>query len=338
MSVENISPQSFNCSTTGASAIETADKKHQGTQALFADDVVGALTTIRDYIRYAISCFNQADVFYGHGTDNAWDEAVQLVLKTVHLPWDMSDVVMDSGLTLTERRLILSRIKSRVVNRTPAAYLVGEAWFMGLPFYVDERVLVPRSPIAEMIENGFQPWLKADPVTDILDLCTGSGCIGIASALVFPEARVDLVDLSEDALEVAAINIEKHSLAGRVSCIQSDVFENVTKKYQVIVSNPPYVDAKDISEMPQEFRNEPRLGLAAGEDGLDIVRRILAEARRHLTDDGILIVETGNSWEALEAAYPEVPFTWIEFEHGGHGVFIMSAAELDQYKAQLLQP
>lgn len=281
-----------------------------------------------------MSCFNKANVFYGHGTDNPWDEAVQLVLNTVNLPWDMSDVVMDSRLTPTERALILSRFKRRVVDRVPSAYLMGEAWFMGLPFYVDERVLVPRSPIAELIENGFQPWLQTESVTDILDLCTGSGCIGIAAAMVFPDAQVDLVDLSPDALDVAAINIKKHDLVGRVKTIQSDVFQSVTKKYQIIVSNPPYVDANDIAEMPKEFHSEPQMGLAAGEDGLDIVRKILSDARQHLTDDGILIVETGNSWEALDAAYPEVPFTWLEFEYGGHGVFVISAAELDHYQAQ----
>lgn len=335
MSVENLVRQSSNNDSKGMLTISACDKQSADTMALFSDEVIGSLSTIRDYIRYAMSCFNQANIFYGHGTDNPWDEAVQLVLNTVHLPWDMSDVVMDSRLTLSEKEHILSRLKSRVVDRVPSAYLMREAWFMGLPFYVDERVLVPRSPIAEMIENGFQPWLQADPVTDILDLCTGSGCIGIASALVFSDANVDLVDLSKDALDVAAINVEKHHLTDRVRLIQSDVFESVTKQYQVIVSNPPYVDAKDIAEMPQEFHNEPQMGLAAGIDGLDIVRTILAEARQHLTDDGILIVETGNSWEALERAYPEVPFTWIEFEHGGHGVFIISAAELDQYKAQL---
>lgn len=300
--------------------------------AIFADNIAESLSTIRDYIRYAVSCFNEAGVFYGHGTDNAWDEAVQLILNTVHLPWDMSDVVMDSTLTLPERKRILAKLKRRVIDRVPSAYLMGEAWFMGLPFYVDERVLVPRSPIAEMIENEFQPWLQADNIVDILDLCTGSGCIGIASGMIFPGANVDLADLSEDALEVAGININKHQVAERVHTIHSDLFQNVTKKYQLIVSNPPYVDAKDISEMPEEFHQEPAMGLAAGFDGLDIVHRILRDARQYMTDDGLLIVETGNSCDALDDAYPEVPFTWIEFEFGGHGVFIISAAELDQYQ------
>ena len=299
---------------------------------LFADNIAESLSTIRDYIRYGVSCFNQADIFYGHGTDNAWDESVQLVLNTVHLSWNMSDVVMDSTLTITERKCILAKLKRRVVDRVPSAYLMGEAWFMGLPFYVDERVLVPRSPIAEMIENEFQPWLQAGNVIDILDLCTGSGCIGIASGMVFPEANVDLVDLSEEALEVAAINIKKHEVEDRVHIIKSDVFQNVSKKYQLIVSNPPYVDAKDIAEMPEEFHQEPAMGLAAGVDGLDIVHRILKDARQYMTDDGLLIVETGNSCDALDEAYPDVPFTWIEFEFGGHGVFIISAAELDQYQ------
>ncbi len=335
MSVENLASQSSNSDPSGVLTIDPCDQQIVDTKELFSDEVVSSLSTIRDYIRYAMSCFNHANIFYGHGTDNPWDEAVQLVLNTVHLPWDMSDVVMDSRLTKAEKERILSRLKSRVVDRVPSAYLMREAWFMGLPFYVDERVLVPRSPIAEMIENGFQPWLKVNPVTEILDLCTGSGCIGIASAVMFADAHVDLVDLSKDALDVAAVNVEKHRLTGRVGLIQSDVFSNVTKQYQIIVSNPPYVDANDIAEMPQEFHNEPQMGLAAGIDGLDIVRKILSEARQYLTDDGILIVETGNSWVALEVAYPGVPFTWIEFEHGGHGVFIMSAAELDQYNALL---
>lgn len=301
-------------------------------EALFTDNIVESLTTIRDYIRYGVSCFNQSEIFYGHGTDNAWDEAVQLILNTVHLSWDMSDVVMDSKLTITERKNILAKLKLRVIDRVPSAYLMGEAWFMGLPFYVDERVLVPRSPIAEMIENEFRPWLQAERVVDVLDLCTGSGCIGIATGMVFPEANVDLVDLSEEALEVAAINVKKHEVADRIHLIQSDLFQNVSKKYQLIVSNPPYVDAKDISEMPEEFHREPQIGLAAGFDGLDIVHRILKDARQYMTDDGLLIVETGNSCDALDEAYPDIPFTWIEFEFGGHGVFIMSSAELDQYQ------
>jgi len=324
MSVENSAPKLGSSRSNANSQLSL--------ETLFADDIVESLSTIRDYIRYGVSCFNQAEIFYGHGTDNAWDEAVQLILNTVHLPWDMSDVVMDSRLTLAERKNILEKLKRRVIDRVPSAYLMGEAWFMGLPFYVDERVLVPRSPIAEMIENEFQPWLQAENVVDILDLCTGSGCIGIASGMIFPEANVDLVDLSEEALEVAAINVKKHGVEDRIHLIQSDLFQNVSKKYQLIVSNPPYVDAKDISEMPAEFHQEPEMGLAAGFDGLDIVHRILKNARQYMTDDGLLIVETGNSCDALDEAYPEIPFTWIEFEFGGHGVFIISAAELDQYQ------
>ncbi|WP_293745862.1 50S ribosomal protein L3 N(5)-glutamine methyltransferase [uncultured Paraglaciecola sp.] len=293
--------------------------------------LLSELISVRDYIRWGASRFGEAGLFMGHGTDNAWDEAVQLVLFALHLPQDSGREVLDGRLSLCERKAVIDVLSRRISERIPAAYITNEAWFCGQPYFVDERVLVPRSPIAELIDNEFEPWLAQEPAR-ILDLCTGSGCIGIASGMIFPEANIDLVDLSEEALEVAAINIKKHGVEDRVHLIQSDLFQNVSKKYQLIVSNPPYVDAKDISEMPEEFHQEPKMGLAAGIDGLDIVHRILKDARQYMTDDGLLIVETGNSCDALDDAYPEIPFTWIEFEFGGHGVFIISAAELDQYQ------
>jgi ribosomal protein L3 glutamine methyltransferase len=213
----------------------------------------------------------------------------------------------------------------------PLPYLLGEALFMGLSFKVNENVLIPRSPIAELIENGFAPWVVHEDVNRILDLCTGSGCIGIAAAFEFPAATVDLSDLSADALEIASENIQAHLLQDRVSVIQSDVFENIEGRYDIIVTNPPYVDAGDMHSMPDEFRHEPEMALACGEDGLDIVRVILREAREYLTENGILVVEVGNSWMALEALFPDIIFNWVEFEHGGGGVFIMMAEELDLY-------
>lgn len=204
---------------------------------------------------------------------------------------------------------------------------------MGMPFHVDERVLVPRSPIGELIERGLQPWLGDTAVNRILDLCTGSGCIGIGAATVFEEADVDLADISSDALDVAASNIVFHDLQDRVRTVRSDVFDNIEGRYDVILSNPPYVDASDLAGMPEEYRHEPELGLAAGEDGLDIAHRIIAGALDHLTENGLLVVEVGNSWVALEQAYPDLPFTWLAFENGGDGVFAISANELRQWRA-----
>ncbi|MCP5160415.1 MAG: 50S ribosomal protein L3 N(5)-glutamine methyltransferase [Hahellaceae bacterium] len=288
------------------------------------------LITIRDYIRFAVSRFNEADLFYGHGTDNAWDEAVYLVLRTLYLPWDIDRSLLDSRLTMVEREVVLGNILRRIENRLPSAYILGEGWFMGLPFNVTQDVLVPRSPISELIQADFQPWMQQAPER-ILDLCTGSGCIGIACAYQYPEAEVVLSDISAEALLVAESNIDRHKLRDRVQAIQSDVFDNLEGRFDLIVSNPPYVDAGDIAGMPAEFHSEPMLGLAAGDDGLDIARRILREARNYLSEEGLLVVEVGNSWEALEAAYPDVPFTWVEFENGGLGVFIMTAQELDMY-------
>ncbi|MCK7548547.1 50S ribosomal protein L3 N(5)-glutamine methyltransferase [Marinobacter koreensis] len=292
------------------------------------------LQTVRDYLRFASSRFAASSLFFGHGTDNVWDEAVQLVMRSLHLPLENNTLFLDARLTREERTLIVDRINRRVNERVPLAYLLGEAWFMGMPFNVDERVLVPRSPIGELLENGLQPWLGDTPVTRVLDLCTGSGCIGIGAAMVFDEAEVDLSDISEDALAVAESNIELHGVGDRVRTVKSDVFASVTGKYDVILSNPPYVDAQDLASMPEEYRHEPELGLAAGQDGLDIAHRILAGAADHLTENGLLIVEVGNSWVALDEAYPELPFTWLEFENGGDGVFLLRAEDLRQALGQ----
>lgn len=290
------------------------------------------LHTVRDYLRYACSRFADSDLFFGHGTDNVWDEAVQLVMRSLHLPLENNTLFLDARLTSEERSRILDRIERRIRDRVPLAYLLGEAWFMGLPFKVDERVLVPRSPIGELLEKGLQPWLGATEVHRVLDLCTGSGCIGIAAAQVFEGAEVDLADISEDALAVARSNIDLHGVGDRVRAIRSDVFDRLDGQYDVILSNPPYVDAHDMASMPEEFRHEPELGLAAGEDGLDIAHRILARAAEFLTDNGLLIVEVGNSWVALDQAYPDLPLTWLEFENGGDGVFLLHAQDLRSWQ------
>ncbi|MDX1633139.1 MAG: 50S ribosomal protein L3 N(5)-glutamine methyltransferase [Marinobacter sp.] len=291
------------------------------------------LLSIRDLLRYATSRFASSELFYGHGTDNVWDEAVQLVMRSLHLPLENNTLFLDARLTRGERKMILERIDRRINDRIPVAYLLGEAWFMGLPFMVDERVLVPRSPFAEILEAGVQPWLSDQPVNRILDLCTGSGCIGIAAATVFEDAEVDLADISTDALAVAQANIAMHELGNRVRAVASDVFNAIEGRYDLILSNPPYVDAADLAAMPEEFRHEPVLGLAAGDDGLDIAHRILAGAADHLNPGGLLIVEVGNSWPALEAAYPDLPFIWLEFEQGGDGVFLLSAEDLTRWQA-----
>jgi ribosomal protein L3 glutamine methyltransferase len=291
------------------------------------------LRTLRDYIRWAVSRFQAEQLFFGHGTDNAWDEARQLVLGALHLPWEMSDGYLDCRLEDDEHAHLQALLKRRIEERVPTAYLLGEAWFCGLPFVVDERVLVPRSPIAELIEAHFAPWLPAEPAR-VLDLCTGSGCIGIACAYAFPEAEVVLADLSFEALEVANQNIERHGLEERVYCVQGDGFAGLPgQRFDLIVSNPPYVDAEDFADMPAEYQHEPAMGLACGDDGLDLVRRMLAEAADHLTERGLLIVEVGNSQVHVEALYPEVDFTWLEFERGGHGVFLLAAKQCREHQA-----
>lgn len=291
------------------------------------------LLTLRDHIRWAVSRFHAEQLFFGHGTDNAWDEARQLVLGALHLPWEMADNYLDCHLEDDERTHLQELLRRRIEQRVPVAYLLGQSWFCGLPFIVDERVLIPRSPIGQLIERRFEPWLAHDPAR-ILDLCTGSGCIGIACGYEFLEAEVVLADLSFEALEVANRNIEQHGLEERIYTVQSDGFDGLPKqRFDLIISNPPYVDAQDFADMPEEYHHEPTLGLACGDDGLDLVRRILAEAADHLTETGTLVIEVGNSQVHVEALYPEVDFTWLEFSEGGHGVFLLAARQCREYQA-----
>lgn len=297
--------------------------------------VIKQLDTIRDYMRWAVSRFTQAGIYYGHGTDNAWDEALQLVLHGLNLPADIGPQILDAKVTMEERQLLMVLFETRVIERIPVPYLTGTAWFAGLAFKVDERVIVPRSPFAELIENHFQPWLGDSHPHRVLDLCCGSACIGIAAAYFLPQVEVDVVDISEEALAVAQMNIEQHQMLERVFPMQSDVFDQLdsSAKYDIIISNPPYVDAEDIACMPAEYHHEPEISLASGEDGLDLTRRILAQASDYLTEDGLLFVEVGNSCLALEREFPQLPFTWLEFERGGLGVFMLRKQDLDAFNA-----
>lgn len=294
------------------------------------------LMTIQDFVRWGASRFNAAGLHFGHGTNNAIDEAAHLVLSGLHLEPGLPAGFRDCRLTPAERVVISDLIERRVVERLPAAYLTGRAWFAGLAFAVNQHVLVPRSPIAELIEAGFEPWIDAENIGRVLDLCTGSGCIGIAAAIHLPDADVDLVDISPAALEVARLNVERHGVGDRVRVLESDLFASLAgSRYDVIVSNPPYVSRAEFDTLPAEYHNEPSLGLLGGEDGLDLVARILYEAARYLTDDGILIVEVGNSAPTLEQRLPEVPFTWLEFERGGEGVFLLTREQLMQYQTHI---
>lgn len=287
------------------------------------------LNTVRDYLRYAVSAFNKAELFYGHGADNAWDEAVFLVTRTLNLAPDCDQSILDARLLPAECELLAENIQKRIDQRIPSAYILKEGWFAGMPFFVDERVLIPRSPIGELIEQKFSPWVRDEP-TRILDLCTGSGCIAIACAKVFENAEVDAVDVSDEALEVAKINVARHHLSDRVNLIKSDVFDKVEGRYDLIISNPPYVGAAEIAALPEEYKHEPEMALAGGhEDGLGIVENILANAGKHLNNNGILIVEVGNSAPALCDRHPDYPFVWLEFERGGHGVFLLMFEQFD---------
>ncbi len=290
-----------------------------------------AANTVAAYIAHAAERLEGAGVFFGHGTDNAYDEAAELVFFGANLRHEDAERVYEQPLTSVERERIDALIEQRVQSRIPAAYLTQRMWFAGHEFYVDERVLIPRSPIAELIEARFAPWVDAERVQAVLDIGTGSGCIAIAAALALPQARVDAADISEDALAVARINIEKHQLADRVRTIRSDVYAGLGEaRYDIILTNPPYVGREEMAELPDEYRREPELGLFGGDDGLDIVRRILAGAYSRLQPGGILIGEVGNTEVALEAAFPDVPFIWLEFERGGGGVFVLTYEELQR--------
>lgn len=290
------------------------------------------LLTLRDWVRWSASTFRGQGLFFGHGTDNALDEALELVLATLSLDHDLPESFLDARVTRAEAAELARRLRRRVEDRVPLAYVTGRAWFAGLEFEVNEQVLIPRSPIAELIEAQFAPWLDPEHVRSVLDLCCGSGCIGIACAYAFPEALVDLADISPAALEVAQRNIEKHGLEDRVRAVQSDVFAHLDdERYDLIVANPPYVSSGEMAQLPPEYLHEPRLGLEAGEDGMDVVSRILAGAPEHLGEGGILICEVGASADLLMARYPDVPFLWLEFERGGDGVFLLTAGQLAEF-------
>ncbi len=290
------------------------------------------LTTIIDFIRYAASRFSAAGVTFGHSYDNALDEATHLVLQTLQLPHDLSPAYGQARLVAEEKVALLALIERRITERMPIAYLTGKAWFAGLEFISDRRALVPRSPIAELILGGFSPWLDDRVVFRALDLCTGSGCIGIAMASHYPDWLVDLVDISDDALALARENIEYQDVGDRVRAISSDLFDGVRgERYDLIVSNPPYVTEDEYAAMPAEYAHEPRLGLTAGADGLDLALRILREAPEVLTEDGVLIVEVGESERALVELLPEVPFNWVEFAVGQMGVFVIDRGDLVEH-------
>ena len=292
------------------------------------------LKTIRDFIRYATTEFNKGGLYFGHGTDNAWDDAVYLILCALHLSHDITPAILDARLTQEEKNNITNLIDQRVTKRIPSAYLIHEARFAELSFYVDERVLIPRSPIAELIEKHFEPWMDSEHINCILDLCTGSGCIAVACAHHMPYAQVDASDISSDALAVAKINVLRNNVEDNVALYQSDLFASLPQKqYDVIVSNPPYVSEQEMAELPSEYKHEPALGLAAGKQGLDIVIKILSQASRYLSPHGAIFIEVGNSEYALQERFPHVPFMWIEFERGGGGVFMLSAKELKKYEA-----
>lgn len=287
--------------------------------------------TVEQFIRHGAKLFADANLWFGHGSDNAFDEAAELVFFGAGLRHEDAPGVYSRELSSRQRDEVLQLFERRIRERVPVAYLTHRMWFAGHEFYVDERVLVPRSPIAELIEARFEPWIAAERIRAVLDVGTGSGCIAIAAALALPEASVDAADISEDALAVTRLNIERHAVGSRVRAIRSDVFDGLAgRRYDVIVTNPPYVGAEELAGLPEEYRREPQLGLYGGNDGLDIVRRILLQAQAHLQPHGILIAEVGNSEHALIVAFPRVPFTWLEFSRGGGGVFLLTAEELQR--------
>ncbi|MEZ5501916.1 MAG: 50S ribosomal protein L3 N(5)-glutamine methyltransferase [Halioglobus sp.] len=290
--------------------------------------------TLAEALEYCSAALAHSDVHFGHGTDNAWDEAVQLVLSVAGVAMDADEDVLLHDLDRPTLARIQALLDRRIAEHLPLPYLLGRAWFAGLEFRCDERAIIPRSPIAELILNEFQPWYNGPAPERVLDLCCGGGCIGLAVAHYYPGTRVDLLDVDNAALELARENASLLGLEGRVRIIESDMFAALHgERYDLILSNPPYVDATDLASMPAEFRHEPERALGSGTDGLDVTRHILTSAGRFLRETGLLIVEVGNSWVNLEEAFPRVPFTWIELEHGGTGVFTLTARELQEYAA-----
>jgi ribosomal protein L3 glutamine methyltransferase len=290
----------------------------------------GTLKTVRDCFRFAVSRFTEAELFFGHGSDTASDEAAYLILHTLHLPLDQLTPFLDAQLTQSELIEILELVKKRVDQRIPVAYLTNQALLGDFSFYVDERVIVPRSFIAELLRERLSPWIaEPEEIDSVLDMCTGSGCLAILAAHAFPNARVDAVDLSPDALDVAQYNVSDYELEDRIELIESNLFNNLQgQRYDLIISNPPYVDAPSVAALPREYLHEPELALGSGEDGLDATRKILAHAAEHLTDNGILIVEIGHNRDALEAAYPDLPFTWLDVNAGDEYVFMLHRNDL----------
>lgn len=311
------------------------------------------LSTIRDFIRFGVSALRQYDAHLGQGTDDFFAESSALVLQTLSLDWSADNEILDAKLLPSEKQEFLSLLERRINERVPTSYLLNLSYFAGKPFYVDERVLIPRSPIAELIEHRFAPYFQDEhgqmheslhnlPVSlqpktpeRILDLCTGSGCIAIALAYAYPDAAVDATDISKDALEVAAINVEHHNMQYQVALLESDLFDRVPaeNQYDLIVSNPPYVDAEDMADLPAEFHHEPEMALAAGQDGLDLVRKMLAVAADYLSDDGLLIIEVGNSEWALRQNFNKIDFHWLQFQNGGSGIFALTAQQCREYQA-----
>ena len=311
------------------------------------------LNTIRDFIRFGVTALRQYDAHLGQGTEDYFAESSALVLQTLSLDWSADPEILDAKLLPSEKQEVLALLERRINEKVPTSYLLNLAYFDGKPYYVDERVLIPRSPIAELIQNRFAPYcldengqmregvnnLPENPNPKmprrILDMCTGSGCIAIALAYAYPESEVDATDISKDALEVAQINAEHHNQQFNVALLESDLFSKIPpeNQYDLIVSNPPYVDAEDMADLPEEFHHEPELALAAGQDGLDLVRKMLAQAADYLTEDGLIVIEVGNSEWAMKQTFNKIDFHWLQFQKGGSGIFALTAAQCREYQA-----
>ncbi|MBY0378045.1 MAG: 50S ribosomal protein L3 N(5)-glutamine methyltransferase [Gammaproteobacteria bacterium] len=297
-------------------------------------EIIDHLCTLGDFLRFAVSQASTADLYCGHGTLQIWDDMAALILGSLSLPIDSPSWIWGSRLLPHEKHHLLAQITCRIEQKVPVPYLTNEAWFAGLPFYVDERVLIPRSPFAQIIETQFAPWIAADAIHSVLEIGTGSACMAIATAFALPQAEIYALDISPDALAVAKVNVDKHRLSHQVHLLQSDVFSAIadTQRFDLIISNPPYVDGEDMQSLPAEYQHEPTLALAAGTDGLEVVRRILKGAAAHLNPQGVLMVEVGNSSGALVEAYPTLPFIWVELNEGDDGIFVLTREALLAYQ------